>query len=567
MTTIQGILKNSLKSTLQHQLALALMLISLHGVLMLGFQTPLQKSLLIIHYGFFLLWQPIWRAKDRLSIPAAMLFLAGGLTMIFSVSWWLIAFWLCGLFGLLGGRVFSTKARGSRFGYMLAASYLLAMLLLWVVPKLISTSADILESKFIIEYLVPVLPIAIFFTRLEPETAGHPPIIDFFYTLLLLFLAVILVLGSFAIAASSEAQYGEVLLKVLIGLSLTLLGISWLWNPRAGFAGIGQFLSKYFLSVGLPFEQWVKNIAELAEEESSPKEFTLAAMREVAALPWVSGVTWDTPDSKGELGLPAKFRANLDFHEFHLRLYTRWPLTPALTIHVKLLAQILGEFYEAKRREETLKQHTYMQAVYETGSRLTHDIKNLVQSMSALCSAAENATEADNDRLLALLKRQLPQLNQRLALTLDKLEAPNDEGSHQMKLSIWWDFLKQRYASSPIEFISPKLQKTEIDADVLDSVIDNLLQNAIDKSKNQPGIKIKAEVVSTDTLCIEISDDGKAMPSQIAENLFKRHVSSENGLGIGLFHAAKQAERKGYSLTLTKNSHGEVRFRLEATQS
>ena len=53
------------------------------------------------------------------------------------------------------------------------------------------------------------------------------------------------------------------------------------------------------------------------------------------------------------------------------------------------------------------------------------------------------------------------------------------------------------------------------------------------------------------------------MPPNIAENLFKKHINSENGLGIGLFHAAKQAERKGYRLSLIKNINGEVRFGLE----
>ena len=41
----------------------------------------------------------------------------------------------------------------------------------------------------------------------------------------------------------------------------------------------------------------------------------------------------------------------------------------------------MGEFYEAKRREETMRQNAYMQAFYETGSRLTHDIKNILQSV------------------------------------------------------------------------------------------------------------------------------------------------------------------------------------------
>ncbi|HLD08479.1 MAG TPA: ATP-binding protein, partial [Methylophilaceae bacterium] len=272
--------------------------------------------------------------------------------------------------------------------------------------------------------------------------------------------------------------------------------------------------------------------------------------------------TWDTYDSRGELGVTAKYRATFDFHGLHLTLYTHWPLTPALTIHVKLLTQILGEFYEAKRREEALQQNTYMQAVYETGSRLTHDIKNIVQSMGALCSAAAQTGVTDNEQLLALVRRQLPKLNQRLALTLAKLEAPRNEKNHRIKLSTWWNSMKQRHLENNIEFLSGQLPKIEVDAEVLDSVIDNLLQNAIEKSKNEPRLSIQVEIGVSDVLSIEVCDDGKAMPEIIAQRLFKKHISSENGLGIGLYHAARQAGRAGYLLSLVENRDGAVRFRL-----
>lgn len=552
----------NLKSVLQRQWALGLMLFTLHGVLLWGFNSPLQKALLITHYGLFLLWQPIWQANRRLSISAALLFLSGGIVMIFFVSWWLIAFWLSSLFGLLGGRVFSSRAKSTRIGYLLAAGYLLAVLLIWVVPKLLGASADFTVAEFFIQYVMPGLPLAILFTSIEVDDGGHPPVLDFFYTLLLLLLALILVLGSFAIQASSNANYIEVILKVLFGLAFTLFSVSWLWNPRAGFSGIGQLLSRYLLSVGLPFEQWVKNIAELAEHENTAKQFTISAMHEVAALPWVNGLAWNTADGHGELGLTAKYKATLVFHDFHLTLYTRWPLTPALTIHVKLLTQILGEFYEAKRREETLRQNTYMQAVYETGSRLTHDIKNLLQSMSALCTAAEQSTEADNEQLLALLRRQLPLLNQRLTLTLDKLQAPHDEKSRNMPLASWWANLQQRFGQNNIEFVAAEIPNLQIDAEILDSVSDNLLQNAIEKAKNDAGMTIRIELGNTSEFNLNVTDTGKAMPHATAEQLFKKHVRSENGLGIGLYHAARQAKQAGYSLVLAENHDGNVRFTL-----
>jgi len=541
---------------------LGLMLLSLHAVLMWGFDDPLQKGLLLCHYGFFLIWQPIWRNEQKLSFSTSALFLCIGALLVVFANWWLMAFWLCGLFGLLGGRVFSSQEKSSRLGYLLAGSYLLSMLLLWVVPKLLNASSDLAAAELMIQYLIPLLPLSILFTHAEIDERGNPPVLDLFYTLLLLFLAVILVLGSFAIEATSQANYAEVILKALFGMAIALVGMSWLWNPRAGHTGIGQLLSRYLSSVGLPFEEWIQHIAEIAEREPNPKDYTVAAMQELAKLPWVSGVTWDTYDSRGEIGSRGKHEATLSFNEFHLTVYARSPLTPALMLHVKLLARILGEFYEAKRREETLRQNVYMQAVYETGARLTHDIKNLLQSLGALCAAAEQTSDTDNERLLALLRRQLPILNQRMISTLDKLEAPKTEQKHFLKLGNWWNALKIRYAHAEIKFSARDIPGMQVDTEVVDSVVDNLIQNALEKGKNEPSCVLEISLVSGDRNGIEVRDTGKAVPEAIADVLFKKHVPSENGLGIGLYHAGRQAAQAGYALELAENRDGAVCFFL-----
>ncbi|HEX5538954.1 MAG TPA: sensor histidine kinase, partial [Methylophilaceae bacterium] len=230
-------LSHRIAAAAQQRWALALMLLSLHGVVAWGFDTSLQKALLICHYGLFLLWQPVWRARKILSVQSTVLFLAGGSLLIFFINWWLVAFWLAGLFGLLGGRVFSSQAKGIRISYLLAASYLLSVLLMWVVPKLLNATADVAATEFVVFYLLPLLPLAIFLVPAEPQKADSQPILDFFYTLLLLLLAMTLVLGSYAIQASSQANYIEILLRVLFGLAITLLLFSFLWNPRAGFMG------------------------------------------------------------------------------------------------------------------------------------------------------------------------------------------------------------------------------------------------------------------------------------------------------------------------------------------
>lgn len=160
---------------------LALMLLSLHAFLIWGSNAHyLQQAFFLCTYALFLLWQPIWRSTEKLSKPALFLFIGVGVLGFLYINWWLTALWLSILFGLLGGRIFSDETRVNRAIHILAASYLLSMLLLWVVPKLLNASNDLEAATFVIRYLIPLLPIVILFIRSQTNKSGQLPVLDFF---------------------------------------------------------------------------------------------------------------------------------------------------------------------------------------------------------------------------------------------------------------------------------------------------------------------------------------------------------------------------------------------------
>ena len=547
---------------------MALTILSLHALLIWGNTGVFFNALLLCHYGFFLLWQPILRQNNILSWRQALviLTLAAGATVLFK-NLWFIAFWVAGLFSLIGGRALSNGTKHWRLPKVLAASYLLTILLIWVVPKLINAKDDLAAAEFLLNYLLPILPLAILFLSASNKPVAQARNIDFFYTLLIFLLTAIVILGSFAIGVIWQLHYLKLLIFVVFGLAATLVALSWLWNPSKTFSGLELLMSRYLLSVGLPFEQWISNIANHAEKESSSESFLMAAMRELAALNWVSGLMWQSGDFKQQIGETSKFVSNYNSEQLQLTVYSRWQFTPAMYLHVQLLTQIMQEFYEAKCREETISRNMYMQTLYETGSRLTHDIKNILQSLGTLSSAVEQNQNAGNDaKLIELIKTQLPRLSKRLANTLSKLELPSVERKHQEKVSLWWANFKQINAHYQIEFEAPaNLPKSDIDTDVLDSVVDNLLQNALTKAKREQDIRINVSLMPSRHFCLEVTDTGSAIPPEIANKLFKSNISSSNGLGVGLYHAAQQAKLAGYELSLLDNEDGEVRFRLEMT--
>ena len=552
------------------QYILALMLLALHAFLIWGGQANyLQHTFFLCTYGFFLMWQPVWSNIEKLSLPATGLFLGIGIIGFFYANLWITAVWLALLFGLLGGRVFSEESKSNRIIHILAASYILSMLLLRVVPKLLNASNDLEAANFVITYLTPLLVITIFFIPKKTYAkSAQLPVIDFFYTLLLTLGALLLVLTSFAIGSLNSVHYIKILFISIFGLAFGLLVFSFFWKPNTRFSGVELLMSRYLLSIGMPFEVWVKNIAALGEIESTPNGFVQAAMGEMTALPWVSGVSWLADETQGKLGETSQHVTDFNFKDFHMTLHTRWQISPTLYVHVKLLTQIMGEFYEAKRREETLRQNAYMQAFYETGSRLTHDIKNILQSVGTLVTAAEQTEEKEHEALLKLIRKQLPVLNTRIAATLDKLKAPGEDKKRLEKMSAWWKNLQLRHTQDGIEFIAENLPLQDINAEVLDSVLDNLLNNALEKTKYQPDTIIKVEMCN-DALgfYIDVTDSGKAMSLQIANDLFKKHIASPNGLGVGLYHAAQDSKQAGYDLSLQSNINGAVSFRIVLSNS
>jgi signal transduction histidine kinase len=200
--------------------------------------------------------------------------------------------------------------------------------------------------------------------------------------------------------------------------------------------------------------------------------------------------------------------------------------------------------------------------VHETGARVTHDVKNLLQSLNVLCSVAA-AEGGESPQALALVRRQLPAITQRLAATLDKLQRPAPEQDTRVPIGEWWEALARQYRDRGVEFAGAAgPASAEIPRALFDSVADNLLANALAKRAAQPGVRVRAALQGDDEPGLLVCDTGRAVPAEIAASMLRAPVRSEGGLGIGLYQAARQAEAAGYVLRLESNREGEVCFGL-----
>jgi signal transduction histidine kinase len=526
----------------------------------------------LTHIGLFLIWQPLWRARREIDPGPGVALVAAGAGFALLVNWWLAALWMCVLFALIAGRVPGTGEPRERLGTLLASFFLLGLLLLWVVPRLGAVAAlpDLLTA--VVQFLLPLVALAVGLIRAPaqphapaPQPGRSPVVVDLVYSMLLLLLVVVLVLGSIVLGSVlGEENHLFALAQALIATAALLVALSWLWNPRGGFGGLSQVMSWHLLSVGLPFENWMRSLALLAEHQRDPERFLQGAIAELSRLPWVAGVQWSAADSAGTLGVTARHRIELSARGLTLELYTSMQPTPALNLHAALLARLLGDFYDAKRREQRERKHAYAHAIHETGARLTHDVKNLLQSLQALCAAAESSDGERTVELQKLMRRQLPQIAQRLERTLEKLARPQLRTMTMVDAGQWWQSLQRRAAQDGVHFSSQGvLDGVALPQELFDSAADNLLQNALVKRQLDAAVAVRIELSALDGVRLSVMDSGAAIEPALAERLLAEPVESRNGLGVGLYQVAQLAIEHGHDLQLSSNQAGAVQFTLK----
>jgi hypothetical protein len=568
------------------------MLLSLHLALITPAESLFLRVWLLVHFGLFLIWQPFVSADRELNfVSLAILVAITIVTLVFLAGWMLVA-WVAILIAIMGGKVFTMQAaRQSRF-YLVAVFYLFAILLVWAVPVFFLGLKTLPAGLHPLAALtLPFVLAAMLFLPLETKEEATTQVFDFFYSLFVFQLVVVIVLGSLAAMRVTDQQYFPAVLLTVLAFAGALLVLAIIWGPRAGFGGLRTYFSRYLMTVGMPFELWMRRIAALSEEHNSSAQFLQLAMDEIGKMPWVVGVQWQSPDGAGQLGRESVEHATFQYHDLSVTFHTEVALSPALALHVRLLAQVIGEFYEGKRREQLMKESAYMQAVHETGARLTHDVKNLLQSLYAITNASVVARErkrslgtdsedarASDAQFDVMLERQLPQLSKRLQTTLDKLRIPAIASVYAMVPAMqWWREATQRNANIGAVFEADANVAGALPANIFDSVLENCLENARHKRDREPGIEIRVALTMRQHPMLTITDTGSAIEKNVAAQMFRAPVASsvsglklaqsdpvveQSGMGIGLFQAARQAADAGYVLSLAQNHSGCVQFTL-----
>jgi len=542
----------------EHRL-LGLMMVSLIAAISFSENINLSRSLFITHFGFFLMWQPVYKQEVDFSLGKLTALLGFIGVFIIWLNVWLTPFWMLLLLSLLTGRIFSQGM--GRVAYGIAVIVLFLQLILITTPELFNLHGFSAPVSATLEILLILILSPLFFIKSdEHRLKTH---VDFIRGFLIVILTLFLCMGSALVTFTSNMPYLQSLASTIIIAAIFLLVTALLWSPRSGFSGFAQLWEKYLLNIGGPFEQWITQLSSLeANTTLEPDYFLNTSINYLHERHWISGIYWKTDNTEGCVGERTRHLVTVSDDKIELILYAFSPIGPALLLHTKLLLSVLMFYYKAKIQERQLTKQAHLRAIYETGSKLTHDVKNILQSTKTLTQAVMR----DDDRTFEaykILKRQLPLLTERLQTTLDKLSAPSIETSESISLRTWWQEVQSKYAGRDIHFTEAIHADPSIPLEVFNTVTENLLDNARSKRLIQPDLSITVALQADNkSVNLRVLDSGSPVPEETRAQLFNEVIFSESGFGIGLYQSSQLAKRAGYKLLLESNNQGNVCFSL-----
>jgi len=557
----------------EHRL-LGLLLISLHFILWWDFypfpwSEGLLRVMLLIHCVLFALWQPLWGEEFEPPTWGQKIFLT--LFVLLIIIWpvvSVITIWQLFLLALLAGR---DLAKPLDRIINSAAILFLTLQGLWsTLPQLFQLTEILLLyqwvpfTQFIIQAILLLIPL-IFLLFATESSREFRYYINFFHGLTFVMLMLIIGLGSLAMISHLHFILPLAIAAMTGMMILFILIFSGLWMIFANEANMDQMWTRPLLSIGNTLEQWLELIAQPDNYKNlTPQEFLQAGFEQLVTLPWISGIAWHSLYGEETVGYQDKKQVILTIHSLEVSIYASHRISSSQYFQIRILVQLLEYFHQAKRREAAFAQQAQMQAIHEAGAKLTHDIKNLLQSLHAITSVIETYPPNQFGDTQRLLQGQMPHLTQRLKRTLDKLQKPAEFSYSHVPISLWWDNLKARYRKSKIKFVCHhEKEAVLIPEDLFDNVAENLLQNALHKRQREPLLQIKMKLyIHKQKINFTVCDDGSAIAPEIYPHLLTQPVTSQEGFGIGLYQAVKQLAHTGYELKIIDNTSGHVCFEL-----
>ncbi len=536
-------------------------LLLLYHILIWAVDEPrLRFALIFILYGLFLLWQPLWSKETQINrLPVMMV------AVLIVVFTWVYPNESLVLFGLIVSGLIGSRLLGQT---AYRAFDLLALLIITIemaVGLIPTTFRQIELPPLFAEYMqtLVLIPVLLFYFAPNPDLQRQRRSqVDLMHGLLAATLLFIVLLGGIVINLLYGVDYLDGLLLTVFIVATLTIGISWFWNPGIGYSGIGVLWNRYAMTIGGPFETWINTLTTLIEERYlTPTEYLEAACEHLVENDWLNAIEWRFENFR--IGAGDKNGPMLEHRlddKVRVVLHFRSAPGAALEQHTILLIRMAYQFYLAKLNQEKMRAQEHFATIHHTGARLTHDIKNILQSIKTSLDILD--IDDDSTHPQQLLQTNLRQIGVRLENTLNKLRAPRLNTQISLVDCAQWieRIEKQHNANARMRIHHDIEHNVPLPVDLFDSVAENLINNAL---KKPDATRVELRLLSTrEIILLSVCDDGDAIAPEIEQELFQQPVASGSGMGIGLYQAAIMAHAFNYELELSQNEPGRVCFNL-----
>lgn len=219
------------------------------------------------------------------------------------------------------------------------------------------------------------------------------------------------------------------------------------------------------------------------------------------------------------------------------------------------LSKQLSNYLSLNEANESLAEAKQFDAFHRMSAFLVHDLKNVQAQLALINSNAKR--HRDNPEFIDDVFETIDSATLRLEKVLSQLRNKQVAESEKKVININEAINKvveQRNIQLPAIQVKTSADiDIKIDGDTFTSVINHLLQNAQEATKDDGWVKINAELIDNN-LHIAILDNGCGMSADFIKNrLFKPFDTTKGnaGMGIGVYEAKQFIESVGGTMNVS----------------
>ena len=410
--------------------------------------------------------------------------------LAFQLHSWALVTWICMLAGIGISRAMAGLGSLRSIANILLVFFLLCVLFFTVLPNaiLLNTASQEIFNRvelilFICWLIAELCAIA------EPAEDEVEPVISALFILCCGILALATALARFQLP---HYAYETVMILVVASGACAMLAIWILWCTNL-VGGLAKVFFRHVLSLGIPIDEWIQVMTNMANKTADVELFWSSAMNELLDMTDLVGISWQHNEQEQLVGSRGKYLSYLPLPGQRLTLHTRRLLLPTKSFSYWILVRVSHEFRLSKEREARHATEARLRSIHELGARTTHDLKNLLHAINLICSSLH--TNSQQEASLSTQKReQLQLLAARLETTLSRLKGDSklETAGGKVTADAWWKNAQRNYASENITFTATTGIKwdSEIPSELFDRALENMLHNALRKQAKEGHLDI-----------------------------------------------------------------------------